>query len=46
MFNAIAGSGDPPEGVTRIEAPAGEHIIDYVRTSWLTTGSPALASVG
>ena len=46
MFNAIAGGGEPPEGVMRIEAPAGEHIVDYVRTSWLTTGSPALASVG
>ena len=46
VFNAVAGGGDPPEGVMRIEAPAGEHIIDYVRTSWLTTGSPALASVG
>src|SRR5688572_8643956 len=39
VFNAIAGGGDPPQGVVRIEAPAGEHIIDYVRSSWLPAGS-------
>jgi hypothetical protein len=39
VFNAIAGGGEPPPGVVRIEAPPGEHVIDYVRTSWLTAGS-------
>jgi hypothetical protein len=38
VFNAIAG-GDEPPGVVRIEAPAGQHVIDYVRTSWLPVGS-------
>jgi glycosyltransferase involved in cell wall biosynthesis len=46
VFNAIAGGSEPPAGIVRIDAPPGEHIVDYVRTSWLTTGSPALASVG
>jgi hypothetical protein len=45
VFNAIAGGAEPPPGVVRIEAPAGRHVIDYVRTSWLPAGSgePALA---
>jgi Sulfotransferase family len=39
VFNAIAGGGEPPPGVVRIEAPAGQHVIDYVRSSWLPVGS-------
>jgi hypothetical protein len=39
VFNAIAGGDEPPPGVVRIEAPPGVHVIDYVRTSWLTAGS-------
>ena len=45
VFNAIAGGGEPPRGVVRIEAPPGEHVIDYVRTSWLTAGSGEPAAV-
>ena len=45
VFNAIAGGGEPPRGVVRIEAPPGEHVVDYVRTSWLTAGSGEPAAV-
>jgi hypothetical protein len=45
VFNAIAGGGEPPRGVVRIEAPAGQHVVDYVRTSWLPAGSSEPAAV-
>jgi hypothetical protein len=35
VFNALAGGGEPPEGVIAIEAPKGTHVIDFVRTTWL-----------
>jgi glycosyltransferase involved in cell wall biosynthesis len=35
VFTAIGGGADPPPGVVAIEAPAGRHAIDYVRSSWL-----------
>jgi sulfotransferase famil protein len=45
VFNAIAGGGEPPPGVVRIEAPAGQNVIDYVRSSWLPVGSGDAATV-
>ena len=35
VFRALAGGAEPPEGVVAVEAPAGVHVIDHVRTSWL-----------
>lgn len=35
VFHALAAGGEPPAGVVRIEAPAGRHIIDHIRTEWL-----------
>jgi hypothetical protein len=44
VFNAIAGGGEPA-GVVRIDAPPGQHVIDYVRSRWLPAGSPEPVSV-
>lgn len=35
VFRALTGGGDPPSGVVPVHAPAGEHVVDHVRTSWL-----------
>ena len=35
VFGALAGGAEPPEGVVAVEAPAGRHVIDHVRTVWL-----------
>jgi hypothetical protein len=35
VFRALAEGGEPPEGVEAVEAPAGVHVIDHVRTTWL-----------
>jgi hypothetical protein len=35
VFRALAAGAEPPEGVVAVEAPAGMHVIDHVRTSWL-----------
>lgn len=40
VFRALQAGDDPPEGVVAVEAPAGEHVIDFVRSRWL----PALAA--
>jgi hypothetical protein len=35
VFRALAGGAEPPEGVVAVEAPAGVHVIEHVRTTWL-----------
>ena len=47
VFTAIASGAEPPTGVVRIEVPAGEHVIDYVRSRWLPADSvePAPAAM-
>ena len=35
VFHALRDDGEPPTGVVRIDAPAGTHVIDYVRDVWL-----------
>jgi hypothetical protein len=45
VFTAIAGGGEPPPGVVRIEAPPGEHVIDHVRTRWLQAGASEPAAL-
>ena len=35
VFRALADGAEPPEDVVPVEAPAGEHVIDHVRTAWL-----------
>jgi hypothetical protein len=35
VFQALARGADPPEDVVRVEAPRGQHVIDYVRSTWL-----------
>jgi hypothetical protein len=40
VFHALANGGEPPPDVLAIEAPNGQHIIDYVRSTLL----PAKAS--
>jgi hypothetical protein len=40
IFHAIAAGGRLPAGVAPITAPPGEHVVDYVRCTWL----PARAS--
>jgi glycosyltransferase involved in cell wall biosynthesis len=35
VFDALAAGMEPPEGVVRIDAPADQHIIDFVRSEWL-----------
>jgi hypothetical protein len=34
-FQALAAGREPPAGVVEVEAPAGQHVIDYVRSKWL-----------
>jgi hypothetical protein len=35
VFHALAKGREQPEGVVAIEAPADEHVVDYVRSTWL-----------
>jgi hypothetical protein len=35
VFTALAEGRDPPADVLPIEAPSGQHVIEYVRSSWL-----------
>ncbi len=35
VFQALSSGATPPEGVVTIDAPAGVHVIDHVRTRWL-----------
>ena len=35
VFSALTEGGPPPEGVVAVEAPAGTHVIDHVRSAWL-----------
>ena len=35
VFRALADGAEPPEGVVAVDAPAGVHVIEYVRARWL-----------
>ncbi len=35
IFQALANGREPPEDVVAIEAPADEHVVGYVRSTWL-----------
>lgn len=35
VFRALTEGGDPPAGVVAVDAPAGVHIVEHVRSSWL-----------
>jgi Sulfotransferase family len=35
IFHALADGGEPASDLVSVEAPEGEHVIDYVRTTWL-----------
>jgi hypothetical protein len=35
VFRALAAGDPPPDGVAEVRAPAGRHVIDFVRDSWL-----------
>jgi hypothetical protein len=41
VFTALRGGGELPEGVIAIAAPAGVHVIDHVRSSWLSAARAA-----
>jgi hypothetical protein len=41
VFRALASGGEPPAGVAAVEAPAGVHVIEHVRTSWLPARAAA-----
>ena len=45
MFRALATGGELPDGVVRIEAPAGEHVIAYTRDTWLPEHRPTLGAI-
>jgi hypothetical protein len=42
VFSALAGRNGTPYGLVRIDAPAGEDVIDYVRTRWIPQEKPEL----
>jgi hypothetical protein len=35
VFRSLADGGEPPADVVPVTAPAGSHVIDYVRSTWL-----------
>lgn len=35
VFQALVSGEEPPEGVIRIEAPPGRHVVDHVRMTWM-----------
>jgi Sulfotransferase family len=35
VFGALTAGREPPEGVVRVEAPPGRHVIEHVRSAWL-----------
>jgi hypothetical protein len=35
VFHALAAGREPPADVEPVEAPDGQHVIDYVRSTWL-----------
>jgi hypothetical protein len=44
VFQAMVGEADLPAGLVRVSAPPGQHVIDHVRSSWLSaraSGSPS-----
>jgi hypothetical protein len=45
VFQALVRGDEPPDGVTPIEAPPGDHVINFVRSRWLrdkADGSPSV----
>jgi hypothetical protein len=46
VFHALADGADAPAGVLPVEAPAGVHVIDYVRSTWLPQKAPELTGTG
>jgi hypothetical protein len=43
VFQALAGGGEPPEGVVEVVAPPGAHVVEHVRTAWLAERAAAPA---
>jgi hypothetical protein len=35
VFHMLAQGGEPPADVVAVEAPEGQHVIEYVRSAWL-----------
>ena len=35
VFRALAGAGDAPDGVVRIDSPDNRHVIEFVRDEWV-----------
>jgi hypothetical protein len=46
VFHALAQGEEPPSDLVAVEAPAGRHVIDYVRSEWLPEQSPRLPGRG
>jgi Sulfotransferase family len=44
VFAALAAGAAPPDGVVAVHAPAGTHVIDYVRERWLPEAARAGAA--
>jgi hypothetical protein len=45
VFHALADGGEPPRDVFPVEAPAGVHVVDYVRDTWLLAKAPELTGM-
>jgi hypothetical protein len=45
VFHALADGAPAPDGVVGVEAPAGVHIVEHVRTSWLPELSAAAGAL-
>jgi hypothetical protein len=43
VFHALAEGGEPPADLVAVEAPAEEHVVEYVRSTWLPEQSQTLA---
>jgi glycosyltransferase involved in cell wall biosynthesis len=43
VFHTLAEDGDPPSDLVAVEAPAGRHVIEYFRSTWLPEQSHTLA---
>jgi hypothetical protein len=46
VFHALALGEEPPSDLVAVEAPAGRHVIDYVRSEWLPEQAPHLPGRG
>jgi hypothetical protein len=46
VFHALVDAAEPPRDVVVVEAPPGQHVIDYVRATWLVEKAEEPARIG